>query len=275
MSIPYPPHTPAGSPTCYRHPDRHTLVGCTRCGRPACPECMRSAAVGHQCVDCVQAGAQTVRTPTAGAAGSKPWISYTLIAINVAVFLLQLAAPSLTRQFALWGPAVAGGDYYRLATSAFLHYGITHLLFNMWALYVLGPPLEKWLGRWRFIALYGLSALGGSVVVYLLSPVNAFTAGASGAIYGLFGATFVMAKRLNLDMRMFIILIAFNLFITFTIPGISWQGHVGGLITGALVAAAFGYTPRGGRNALPAGVTIGALALFAVLIAWRTGVLVG
>ena len=272
MSFPYPQQTPAGTPTCYRHPDRPTLVGCTRCGRPTCPECMRSASVGHQCVDCVQAGVQNVQAPafsTAQSAG-KPWVSYTLIAINVAVFLVQLATPALTRQLSLWVPAVAGGEYHRLVTSAFLHYGITHLLFNMWALYALGPPLEKGLGSWRFIALYGLSALGGSVVVYLFSPLNAATAGASGAIYGLFGASFVMAKRLNLDMRMFIILIVVNLGMTFTIPGISWQGHVGGLITGALVAAAFVYAPRGSRNAVQIGVTIGALALFAALIAWRT-----
>ncbi|MCX6483740.1 MAG: rhomboid family intramembrane serine protease, partial [Mycobacterium sp.] len=117
---------------------------------------------------------------------------------------------------------------------------------------------------------YGLSALGGSVVVYLFSPLNAATAGASGAIYGLFGASFVMAKRLNLDLRMFVILIVVNLGMTFTIPGISWQGHVGGLITGALVAAAFVYAPRGSRNAVQVGVTVGTLALFAVLIAWRT-----
>jgi len=272
MSFPHPPQTPGVSPTCYRHPDRPTLVGCTRCGRPTCPECMRSASVGHQCVDCVQAGVQNVQAPTFSTAQSagKPWVTYTLIAINVAVFVLQMTSPELRDSFALRPRDVAGGDLYRLVTSAFAHDGVAHLLFNMWALYVLGPPLEQWLGRWRFIALYALSALGGSVAVYLLSIPYTNTIGASGAIYGLFGASFVMAKRLNLDMRMFIILIVVNLGMTFTIPGISWQGHIGGLITGALVAAAFVYAPRGSRNAVQVGVTIGALALFAVLIAWRT-----
>ena len=123
-------------------------------------------------------------------------------------------------------------------TSAFLHYGLTHLLFNMWALYVVGPPLEIWLGRLRFCALYALSALGGSVLVYLLSDPAAATAGASGAVFGLFGASFVVGKRLNLDVRWVIGLIAINLAFTFVIPlissqNISWQGHIGGLVTGA------------------------------------------
>ncbi len=138
---------------------------------------------------------------------------------------------------------------YRLLTSAFMHYGVTHLLFNMYALFVIGPPLEKWLGRSRFIALYALSALGGSVLVYLLSPLNAATAGASGAVFGLFGASFVVGKRLNLDVRWVIGLIAINLAFTFVIPlmggqQISWQGHIGGLVTGAAVAAAYAYAPR-------------------------------
>ena len=166
--------------------------------------------------------------------------------------------------------AVAGGQYYRLLTSAFMHYGIVHILFNMYALYVLGPPLERHLGRLRFLTLYLLSALGGSVVVYLFSGLNAATAGASGAIFGLFGATLVAARRLRLDVRSLVVLIVINLVITFTVPGISWQGHIGGLVTGALVAAAYLYAPRANRNLVQAGFSIGLLALFYVLITWRT-----
>ncbi len=274
MSAPYPPQTPAPAPTCYRHPDRQTYVQCTRCGHYMCPDCMRSAAVGHQCVDCVAAGAKSVRRPRTSFGGVQrtgtPVVTYTLIAANVAVFVLDMASRGLQRDFVLWAPAVAAGDYYRLITSAFVHFGIAHILFNMWALYVLGPPLEQHLGRLRFAALYGLSALGGSVLVYLAAPISAQTAGASGAVFGLFGATFVVARRLKLDIRWLIILIAANVVITFTVPGVSWQGHLGGLVTGALIAAAYVYPPKERRAAVQIGASVAALVLFAGLIVWRT-----
>jgi membrane associated rhomboid family serine protease len=266
------------APACYRHPDRATYVQCTRCNRYICPECMRDAAVGHQCAECVSQGAKTVRQPQTAFGGrqrSVPVVTYGLIAINVAMFVLQTASTKLQGELVLWSPGVAQGDLYRLLSSAFLHYGITHLLFNMWALYVVGPPLEMWLGRLRFTALYVLSALGGSVLVYLLSSLTASTAGASGAVFGLFGASFVVGKRLNLDVRWVVGLIAINLAFTFVIPlissqNISWQGHIGGLVTGAVVAAAYAYAPRQGRNLIQAVVTVALLVLFALLIWWRT-----
>lgn len=274
MSIPYPPQTPAAAPTCYRHPDRQTYVRCTRCQRPICPECMRSAAVGHQCVDCVAAAAASVpRVRTAFGGVQRPGppvVTYTLIAVNVVMFVLDLASSGLKRELVLWAPAVAAGEYYRLVSSAFMHFGIAHILFNMWALYVLGPPLEQHLGRLRFGMLYGLSALGGSVLVYLVAPIGAATAGASGAVFGLFGATFVAAKRLNLDIRWLVGLIVINLVITFTVPGVSWQGHMGGLLTGALIAAAYVYAPRDNRNLIQAGVIVATLVVFGGLIVWRT-----
>ncbi|MCZ8381432.1 rhomboid family intramembrane serine protease [Mycobacterium sp. CPCC 205372] len=280
MAYPYPQQSPAETPTCYRHPDRQTYVRCNRCGRYICGECMRSAAVGHQCVECVNAGARMVRpvrTPFGGRAGAtKPMVPYVLIAVNVLAFVLQTAMPELERELVLWAPGVASGEWWRLVTSAFLHYGITHLLFNMLALYFVGPQLEAALGRLRFGALYGLSALGGSVLVYLLSPLNTGTAGASGAVFGLFGATFVVAKRLNMDIRGIAAIIVLNLVFTFVYPlissqGISWQGHIGGLVTGAAVAAAYAYAPRERRNLIQAGVTAAVLVVLAALIWWRTG----
>ena len=230
--------------------------------------------MGHQCVECVRTEARTVRQPRTHFGGRQrsntPVITYALIAVNVLMFILQTASVDVERRLTLWSPAVADGDLYRLVTSAFLHFGVTHLLFNMWALYVVGTPLEASLGRLRFSALYLLSALGGSVLVYLLSPLNAATAGASGAVFGLFGATFVVGRRLNLDVRWVVALIAINLVITFTIPGISWQGHVGGLVTGALIAAAYVYAPRERRNLIQAAVTVAVVVLFMVLIWWRT-----
>lgn len=274
---------PADAPTCYRHPGRQTYVHCTRCERPICGDCMRSAAVGHQCVECVQAGARTIRpqqTPFGGRERSgRPVITIALIAINVLAFVAEMAIPDVQRQFALWPPAVADGQFYRLVTSAFLHYGPTHLLLNMWALYVVGQPLETWLGRLRFSALYALSGLGGSVLVYLLSPLNTATAGASGAVFGLFAATFVVAKRLTLDVRWVVAVIVINLVFTFVVPlisaqQISWQGHVGGLVAGAVAAAAYVYAPRQRRDLVQASATIAMLLLFGALTCWRTAELV-
>jgi membrane associated rhomboid family serine protease len=270
--------TPPVTPTCYRHPDRVTYVRCARCNRYICPECMRDAAVGHQCVECVDTGAKTIRQPRTqfgGVPSAKPIVTYVLIGLNLVMFVLQTMSPELQNQLVLQSYAVAEGDLYRMLTSAFLHYGPTHLLFNMWALYVVGAPLEEALGRLRFTSLYVVSALGGSVLVYLLSAPAAMTAGASGAVFGLFGATFVVGKRLNMDVRWVIALIALNLAFTFVIPlissqNISWQGHIGGLVTGAVIAAAYAYAPRQSRNLVQAVATIAVLLVFGVLVWMRT-----
>ncbi len=242
---------------------------------------MRPAAVGHQCVECVQEGARTIRQPRTQFGGREragmPVVTYALIAINVLTFALQISMRGLQEQLELWPPAVADGQLYRRVTSAFVHYGATHLLLNMWALYVVGPPLEMLLGRLRFAALYALSGLGGSVLVYLLT-LNVPTAGASGAVFGLFGAAFVVAKRLNLNVQWVAAVIVINLVFTFVAPLvskqlISWQGHVGGLVTGGLVAAVYVYAPRERRNVIQSAVTVLVLGVFAGLIWWRTGVL--
>jgi membrane associated rhomboid family serine protease len=274
--------TPPQTPTCYRHPDRPTYVSCTRCDRYICPECMRDAAVGQQCVECVRADrgmTPAARTQFGGRLRSgAPALTYALIGANVAAFVLQTAAAGLEGHLTLWPPAVADGELYRLATSAFLHYGPTHLLLNMWALYVVGPPLEMWLGRLRFGVLYALSALGGSVLAYLLAPLNSATAGASGAVFGLFGATFVVLRRLELDYRWVVAVIVVNLVFTLVVPlisaqGISWQAHLGGLVTGAVIASAYVYAPRNHRDFIQAAATGTALLLFAALIWWRTSAL--
>ncbi|MCT7661424.1 rhomboid family intramembrane serine protease [Mycobacterium deserti] len=269
--------TPPQAPACYRHPDRATYVRCTRCNRFICGECMRAASVGHQCAECVSEGAKTIRRPRnqfgAPLTSTTPVVTYVLIALNLLMFAAQTVVPGFENAFELRSLDVADGEVHRLLTSAFLHYGPLHLLFNMWALYVVGPPLEVALGRLRYTALYLLSALGGSVLVYLLSPLGASTAGASGAVFGLFGAAFVVGKRLNVDVRWIVGLVAINLVITVVVPGISWQGHIGGLITGAAVAAAYAYAPRNARTAVQVGATVAALAVFAVLIWWRTAIL--
>lgn len=248
---------------------------------------MRSAAVGFQCPQCVARGAATVREPrtTMGGriTGDTSRVSLTIVALNVAVFVLGLLVGEgqVLGRFAnvagLPGQGgVADGEYYRLLTAAFLHAGTFHLLMNMFALAQLGPVLESALGRLRFTALYVLSALGGSVLSYLLSPPGQYGVGASGAIFGLFGAYYVVVRRLGGETRSIVVLLVINLVITFTFPIIDWRAHLGGLAIGAAVAAAFAYAPRGPRRDRLHVLACGATALvLLVAVALRTVVLGG
>lgn len=274
------PPTPAqGSeavPTCYRHPDRETYVRCQRCDRPICPDCMREAAVGHQCVECVtEANRSTRRARTVFGGGlvARPYVTLAILGLNVLLFLAQeLTENQITAEFGMNVAYVAlGGEYYRLITSAFLHWGILHILFNSWALYVIGPYLEQALGHVRFLALYLLGALGGSVLGYWFDDPRVLSVGASGAIFGLFAATFVIGRRLNVDIRGIVVLIVINLVITF-LPGtnISWTAHLGGLITGGLVAAALAYAPRSARTPVQVAAIVVILFILAALVVVRT-----
>jgi len=273
----------SGVPTCFRHAGRETYLSCTRCGRPACPECLRSAPVGQQCVECIKEGGRTARQPTGvfgGRAVSGAAVTWALVGLNVAFYLVEWVYPKIVDYLALIGSAydpkvhevigVAQGQEYRLLTSAFLHeqglsgFGPLHILFNMWALILVGPALERLLGRVRFLALYLLSALGGSVLFYLLAPVNELGLGASGAIFGLFGAWFVVSRRLKVDSRSIVFLIVLNLGISFAVAGIAWQAHVGGLISGGLLTAAYAYAPRNQRALVQVGATV---LLAAILVA--------
>lgn len=159
---------------------------------------------------------------------------------------------------------VAHGEYYRMLTSMFLHYGLLHLLMNMWALWILGRALEGMLGPVRFLALYLVSGLGGSVAVFLFSDPHSASAGASGAIFGLFAALFVVLKRLGRDTSAVIPILVLNIAISF-VPGISLAGHLGGLVTGAIVAVALAYAPRQIRNPIQAAAVVGMLLVLAAL----------
>lgn len=266
-----PPPGAEAVPTCYRHPDRETYVRCQRCERPICPDCMREAAVGHQCVECVREGNRSVRRTRAvfgGAAVVTPRVTWALLAVNVLAYGAEiLARDEVLARFQMWSPGVYYGQWWRLITSAFLHApppSFWHILFNMWALYVIGPELERRLGSVRFGALYLLSALGGSVAVYLFGIA---AVGASGAIYGLFGALFVVARRLGYDARGVLWLIGINVVITFVVPGISWQGHLGGLVIGTLLAAAFAYAPKRNRTAVQFGSAAAVLFVLILVVA--------
>ena len=291
MSTDHSPPPETSVPTCYRHPGRETYVRCTRCDRYICPECMRDAAVGHQCVECVAEGNRGVRhavprTPFGARASASdvPVVSYTLIVACVLVYLAEWASWRVVWEFMMLGRGllpdgefggVAEGEWYRLFTTMFLHqrdgaFGVTHILFNMWALYAVGPALERVLGRWRFLALYMLSGLGGSVLLYLVGAPSDAAVGASGAIFGLFGAFFVIGRRLGGPVGPIVVLLVINLMITFSVPGISWEGHIGGLAVGAALAAAYAYAPAARRTLVHVAAPLVVLAVLAALVVVRT-----
>jgi membrane associated rhomboid family serine protease len=274
--------TQAAPPVCYRHPGRPTYVSCTRCGRPACPDCLRPAAVGHQCLDCIHGGNRTVRRPTGmfgGSMVSRAYVTQALIGLNIVLYLVLLAHPSLQNDWWMVGNGVASGQWYRLITSAFLPgtggLGLLDIAFNMWALLVVGPAMERQLGPVRYLAVYLASAIGGSLAFYFLAPPAVEALGASGAIFGLFGAWFVIARRLGLDARGVVFLIVVNLFLSFVVPDIAWQAHVGGLVTGALLTAAYVYAPRRNRAATQLAATVAVLAILALGVIIRDHQLVG
>lgn len=271
-------HSPQPPEMCPRHPDRPTGLRCTRCDRPACHECLREAAVGHQCVDCVSEARRTQRhaTTVAGAPLSgRDLVIPVLIAINVVVFAVTVvqagslganANAALFQQWGLWPPAVSGGQYWRLVTSGFLHFGPIHLAFNMLALWIIGRDLEMILGRGRFIAVYLVSLLGGSAAVALLEDARSVTAGASGAVFGLMGGLLIVLLRLRRSPGPALTIIGLNVVITFVVPNISILGHLGGLAFGTAATAAMVYAPRQRRNAVQVGTLVGLVVVIVALL---------
>lgn len=270
---------------CVRHPDRPTGLACSRCGRPACPQCLQAAAVGQHCVDCVREGNKNVRTAqtVAGAPmarSAKTPLTYALIAINVIVYAITVAqsgdpmnntsGSALARSWALNSLLVSDGDVFRLIGSGFVHYGPIHLLVNMFALYIIGRDVELVLGRTRYLVVYFLSLLGGSASVMLLENPLAFTVGASGAVFGLLGAQAVILLRLKRSPAPILIVIAVNIFISISIPSISLWGHMGGLVAGAAATAGLVFlshrTRDTGQQRTIAGVSMAWLSVIAVAV---------
>lgn len=236
-------------PVCPRHPDRVSYVRCQRCNRPTCPECQRPASVGIQCVDCVNEAKKQQRPMRSRlgftAAQGPPIVTYVLVGLNVAVFLLGMLFIGGNWQYylALWpgysaefGPQFidVGNEWYRWATSGFAHFGWLHLGMNMFVLWQFGTQLEPILGRVRYVALYVVSLLGGSLAIELLASGTSPHAGASGAIFGLIAAYAIILKRLQLPFQSLVATAGIWLVLGFVIPGVSWQGHLGGAIAGAL-----------------------------------------
>ncbi|MFF5024022.1 rhomboid family intramembrane serine protease [Streptomyces collinus] len=276
-------------PVCYRHPDRETGVRCTRCERPICPECMVSASVGFQCPDCVRGGSGTGHAPTAsqprtmagGTVTADPrLVTKILIGINIAVFIAVQAKSSLLNDLVLigqWPPkpyqttmGVTQGEWYRFVTSMFTHQQFWHIGFNMLSLWWIGGPLEAALGRVRYLTLYFVSGLAGGALTYLLAGPSTASLGASGAIFGLFGATAVLMRRLNYDMRPIFVLLAINLAFTFGFKDIAWEAHIGGLVAGVITGYAMVHAPREKRALVQYGTCALVLAVSVVLVLVRT-----
>lgn len=294
-----PPGAGGTVPTCYRHAGRETYIRCSRCERYICPDCMTAAPVGFHCPECVAQGNKSVRqgkTVLGGAVRERgDVVTKTLIGINVVVWLfglvigtngplardLALASQGIinwtevTARFGLvlgsqqdlYSIGVADGEWYRLLTVAFVHEEIWHIGMNMLALWILGSALEPVLGRWRFISLYLISALGGSAASLSAASPYFVSVGASGAVFGLMGALFVIMRKLGRQTGAVVAILGINVVFGFMVQGIDWRAHLGGLAMGSLLAAVFAYVPRQYR--LPASIAacvIGVAAALAVVV---------
>jgi membrane associated rhomboid family serine protease len=217
---------------------------------------MIPAPVGFQCPECVAAAQAATREPKTvfgGKLTSSSTVTLSLIGISAAVFVLQFltGVSQVASQWGMWPAAVAvNSEWYRLLTSVFLHGSWLHLAFNMYVLYVLGPPLERLLGHVRFLALYLIAGLGGAVASFTFSAINTVSVGASGAIFGLMGALVVAGRHLRADITQVLVLIGINVVIGFLAPGIDWRAHLGGLVVGAAVAFVLSKAPTGRNQTL-------------------------
>ena len=254
---------------CYRHPNRESYVSCQRCGRTICPECQTVAPVGVQCPECVREGRASVAGPRVGnvarrfsATGTTPVVTYGIMAICAVLFLAQLAIPGVTSTLVL-DPSAIASQPWRLITSAFLHSKsfIPHILLNLYALYIFGPALERFLGRARYLALYLVGALGGSVGMVLVYQANiatngsiadvagglfaaSYSLGASGAIFALMGALLVLRRAMGLQLMQILVVVVINLAFGFFARGVAWEAHVGGFITGLAIGLVYLNTRR-------------------------------
>jgi membrane associated rhomboid family serine protease len=236
---------------------------------------MVPAPVGFQCPGCVEQARRRlppVRSPLGATVRREPRrATQVLIGVNLLAYVATwLTGDRLLSDYGMFGLAIASGEWWRLLTAPFLHAGLWHVGLNMLALWVLGGQLEPLLGRWHFVTVYLLSALGGATASYLFSSPTTLSVGASGAVFGLLGSFFVALRRLDRDVSGVVALLAINVALGFAFPGIDWRAHLGGLVVGAVVTAAFVYAPRGMRSVLGWGTAGAVLVLLAVAVSWRT-----
>jgi membrane associated rhomboid family serine protease len=266
-------HTPeAETTTCYRHPSRETRLACSECGRPICGSCAIDAAVGQRCPRCVgdSGRQQTIDARTViGRRRSLPPVTLAIVVITVGAYLLGggSVGSALFDLLAQSKELVAAGEWWRIFGAALLHSGLAHIFFNMYALYVLGPQVERSVGAGSFLALYLAAAGMGGVFAQLFTPGQFVAVGASGAIFGLFGYWLDLAFRQRRTsygralLGQFGFLLLINAALPLILPGISWQAHLGGLITGVLIGETWARL-RGGR-AEQARIAVGAVVVIA------------
>ncbi|MCP2244808.1 rhomboid family intramembrane serine protease [Lentzea aerocolonigenes] len=278
-----PPDGPIGAepetPVCARHSDRPTRLRCTRCDRPACPDCLRDAAVGSQCVDCVNEGKRTVRRARtmAGAEQSEGRLVVTpvMIALNVIAYLVTVVQSgslftnqtSAVFQATVLDPVLAAnGEWWRILTSGFMHYGLWHLVLNMGVLYIAGYHVEPELGRLRFSVVYFLALLGGNAAAFYFGGVCDRLAGASGAVFGIMGALLVVWRRKKRDISTVVVIVVINL-VSNLFTDASLLGHLGGVVVGGLVTLAMVKAPRENRNLYQIAAVVAALVLIGGMFA--------
>ena len=270
---------------CYRHPDRQSFVLCQRCARTICPECMTQAPVGVICPECMQEQRKAEKPNQRRArlqrqvASGRPIATLSIIVITSVVSVLQMipggVGEAITQALLFWAPYLYPDltglpfEPWRLLTAMVVHGGLWHLALNMLALWMLGRSLEPLLGRWRFVTLYVLGGLGGSVAVACIAPMSA-TVGASGAIFALFGALLVIGRHIGANIRSLAVILLINLVVGFVFyQQIAWQAHVGGLAIGALVGLIFARTRRREQRTvqilLLGAVAVGLIALVAIV----------
>lgn len=291
-----------GAPVCFRHPDRETYLRCSRCDRSICTDCMVAAPVGFQCPECVRDGSRVVRQARTIAGGRQHArqgvVTAALIGVCIAVFgLQQLVGQAFTDRMDLQAMAqqvsslpssrhigVAYGEWYRLVSSMFVHVNLIHLAMNMLSLWWIGVPVESRLGRSRYLAAYFVCGIAGSAASYAGLQAYGVSLGASGAIFGLLGVLAVLAYREKLNMQPVITVILLNLIFSFSVPDISWQAHVGGLVAGLLLGIALAYAPRpravvswvrNPQNFVPTTAGVAILLVAAIIVMVHTSQLQG
>ena len=264
-------------PTCYRHPDRQTRLSCTSCERPICTECMTQASVGQRCPDCAKPSAPVMDAAEAQRRANRSPFTKGVIGVAAAVYVVTVfGGPAGDLVFQLgsqYNPAIADGQWWRPITARFLHSPafLLHIVFNMLLLWILGRPIEREVGSAAFAALYFGAGLGGAAAYFFLAG-DTPAVGASGAVFGLFGAWLAagLRNRGNLQGQMLLRqigpLVILNVVISFT-PGIAWQAHFGGLLAGFLIAWLWGrLDPRDRRSRVGIGATVAAVSMAAILL---------
>lgn len=283
---PYPGREQQAPPVCPRHPDRVSYVNCARCKRPTCPDCQRPAAVGIQCVDCVaeaQRGTRAPRTVMGASLHTTPYVTYVVMGLCIVLWIAQQADNAVTQTLA-YAPFLTLEEPWRLLTAAFVHSpaNITHLAFNMFALFVCGRALEPLLGSVKFAVLYLISAVGGSVgVLALAGSIQSQdwytpTVGASGAVFGLFAVLLVLSRHFGMQTGGIAAVLAINFVLGFVLPNIAWQAHLGGAVTGALLAAGLAWaSPRERRRFQWPVLLIGAALVLGIALVrlWTVGLI--